>query len=100
MIKIDFQAVNFDAEPSTISYGEKKLQKLSQFYDKIIAITVMMKIENISEKENKSVEIKLDIPGNSLITQKMGRSFEEAIDLAEESLKKSIKRTKEKNSSH
>lgn len=100
MIKIDFQAVNFDLEPSTVAYGEKKLQKLSQFYDKIISLTVIMKIENTKEKENKFVEIKMDIPGNSLIIKKAGRSFEEAIDLAEESLKKSIKRTKDKLNSH
>ena len=99
-MKIDIQAINFNADSSLIAYSEKKLQKLSQFYDKIIGIQTILKVQNTSEKENKLVEIKLDIPGNSLVVKKQGRTFEEAIDLAEESLKKSVKRTKEKLKPH
>lgn len=94
---INLQTVNFNAKPGLDEYVEKKLSKLEQFYDKIIAVQVSMRVENISEKDNKFVDIRLEIPGDDIIVKKSGQSFEECIDLSVEALKKMIIRKKEKS---
>jgi len=93
---IKLQTVNFNAKADLEEYVEKKLSKLDQYYDKIIAVHVFMKVENISEKENKFVDIKLEVPGDDIMVKKSGQSFEECIDLSIDTLKKLIIRKKEK----
>jgi putative sigma-54 modulation protein len=93
---IKLQTVNFNAKVGLEEYVENKLSKLEQFYDKIISIHVSMRVENISEKENKFVDVKLEVPGDDIVVKKSGQSFEECIDLSVDTLKKLIIRKKEK----
>ncbi|MBA5629477.1 ribosome hibernation-promoting factor, HPF/YfiA family [Moheibacter lacus] len=93
---INLQTVNFNAKEGLEEYVERKLNKLEQYYDKIIAVQVAMRVENISEKENKFVDIKLEVPGDDIVVKKSGQSFEECIDLSVDTLKKLIIRKKEK----
>lgn len=93
---IKFQTVNFNAKPGLEEYVEKKLGKIEQFYDKIISAQVTLRVENTSEKENKFVDIILEVPGDDIIVKKSGQSFEEGIDLSVDTLKKLVIRKKEK----
>ena len=56
----------------------------------------LAKLERKGEHSLKSVEIKLLVPGNSLIASQEGFSFEEGVDLVTDSLKRQIKTYKEK----
>ncbi len=93
---INLQTVNFNAKDGLEEYVERKLNKLEQYYDKIIAVQVNLRVENIPEKENKFVDIKLEVPGDDIMVKKSGQSFEECIDLSVDTLKKLIIRKKEK----
>lgn len=93
---INLQTVNFNAKDGLEEYVERKLSKLEQYYDKIIAVQVAMRVENIPEKDNKFVDIKLEVPGDDIMVKKSGQSFEECIDLSVDTLKKLIIRKKEK----
>ncbi len=93
---INFQAVNFNTKPGLEEYLEKKLEKLETLSDKIIAANVSFKLENTSDKNNKTVDIKLEVPGDDIVVSKTGQSFEECIDLSVDTLKKLIIRMKEK----
>lgn len=95
-MKIKTQAVNFNAQDSLLEYLEKKTNKLELFYDKIVGAKVFMKLENTSEKNNKSIDFILEVPGDDLVVKKVGQSFEECIDLAVDTLKKMIIKKKEK----
>lgn len=95
-MKIKSQAVNFNAQDALMDFLNKKLSKLEQFYDKIIAAKVFMKLENSTDKENKTVEIVLEIPGDDLVAKKTSSSFEESIDQVCDALKKMIIKRKEK----
>lgn len=95
---IKLQTVNFNAKPDLEQYVEKKLSKLDQYYDKIISAQVFMRVEKMSEKENKFVDIKLEVPGDDIIVKKSGQTFEECVDLSIDTLKKLIIRKKEKDS--
>ena len=93
---INVQAVNFEAKSGLGEYLERKLAKLESVSDKIIAAQVFLKKENTSEKNDKIVDIILEVPGDDIVVKKSGQSFEECIDLSVDTLKKLIVRKKEK----
>tara|TARA_B110000003_G_scaffold113243_1_gene115818 strand:- start:294 stop:602 length:309 start_codon:yes stop_codon:yes gene_type:complete len=95
-MKVFTQSVNFNATKDLLIFTEKKVASLSKFHDKIIAAEVLLKVENSSVKENKIAEMKINIPGNELVVKKQFRSFEESISTGVESLKRSLKKSKEK----
>ncbi|MBS7332496.1 ribosome hibernation-promoting factor, HPF/YfiA family [Faecalibacter bovis] len=93
---INVQAVGFDFKPGLEEYLGKKLSKLETLSDKIISAHVTMKVENTSDKNDKCVDIILEVPGDDIVVKKCGQSFEECIDLSVDTLKKLIVRKKEK----
>ncbi|MDX5325699.1 MAG: ribosome-associated translation inhibitor RaiA [Bacteroidota bacterium] len=95
-MKINVQSVNFNADQKLIDFIQRKLDKLDQFYDRIIEGDVYMKLDNNHKKENKIVEVKLSIPGNDLVAKKECTSFEEAADLVTEALGRQLRKRKEK----
>ena len=95
-MKVSTQSVNFNADRKLLVFVENRLQALTKFHDKIIGADVFLKVQNTSDKENKVTEVKVNIPGNELMVKRETRTFEEGISLASESLKRQLKRTKEK----
>lgn len=95
-MKVNTQSVNFKADQKLLSFVQKRMDKLDLFYDKIIQSDVYLKVENTSEKENKIVEAKVSVPGDSFIVKKQCKSFEEGTDMVVSSLERLIKRRKEK----
>ena len=75
---------------------QKKLDKLDNFYDRIIEADVHLKLENTNTKENKIVEVKVHIPGESLVVKKQFKTFEEGIDSSVEPLERMLLKYKEK----
>jgi putative sigma-54 modulation protein len=53
-------------------------------------------LDKSQDKENKITEIKLLIPGKTLVAKKQCKTFEEATDLSVEALRKQVKKHKEK----
>lgn len=78
-MKVNVQVLNFNAKQELLDFAEKRLNKLNQFYDKIISANVKMK-ELPAGERNKSVEILLAVPGNEIIVKKVAESYEEALD--------------------
>ncbi len=94
-MKTIFQATNFNADQKLIHFIQKKLDKLDNFNDKIIEAEVFLKLNNTGEK-NKTLEIKMIIPGNDIIVSRDAETFEKAMDLAYDVLKRQLKKQKEK----
>jgi putative sigma-54 modulation protein len=95
-MKVSIQSVNFNADSDLLKHIEKKVERLSKFHDKIIDAEVFLKVQKTSGKENKISEIKINIPGSELMIKKEAKSFEEGISLALDSLKRQLKKSKEK----
>ena len=93
---IDIQSVGFSADQKLINFINEKLGKLPQFFDNILACEVYLRVEKKSVQENKTVEIKMNIPGKELFAKKQCDSFEEATVEAVEALRKQIKKYKGK----
>ena len=95
-MEVQVHAIHFTADQMLIDFIEEKVSKLELFFDNIIACEVYLKLDKSQEKENKISEVKLLIPGKTLIAKKQCKSFEEATDLATEALRKQVKKHKEK----
>lgn len=95
-MKVFTQSVNFNADAKLIKFVEKKIESLEKFHDKIVDAEVFLKVQNTSDKENKITEVKLNIPGHELVVKRTNKTFEEGISLAADSLKRQLKKTKEK----
>jgi putative sigma-54 modulation protein len=51
-MKVNIQAVNFDADAKLIDFTQNKIEKLEHFYNKIINVDVYLKVQkNISTWE-------------------------------------------------
>ncbi|MEG0499559.1 MAG: ribosome-associated translation inhibitor RaiA [Rikenellaceae bacterium] len=94
-MNVKIQSLKFDADQKLIDFIENKLAKLDKLADGIIAADVTLKLDKDNEHGNKIVVIALDIPGDKLVAEKQCKSFEEAIDLSIDALKKQISRHKE-----
>ncbi len=98
-MKIRVQSIHFNADKKLLEFIQKKVDKLDQFYDQIIGGEVYLRLENVEDEENKISEIKLMVPGGVMFAKEQCKSFEEATDLALESLKKQITKHKDKTRS-
>lgn len=99
-MKVNAQSVNFVADKKLINFVQNRLDKLDLFYDKVISSDVYLKVQNTSAKENKIVEIKVQIPRDQLIVKKQCKSFEEAVDSACSSLERQLVKKKQKLRAH
>jgi len=99
-MKVSIHAVNFTVDKKLVNFVQERLDKLEKYYDKVVTTDVFLKVENVSEKENKIVEIKINVPGDDFVVKKQCKSFEEAVEIASESLERLLVKRKEKISSH
>ncbi len=94
-MKAIYRATNFKADQKLIDFIQKKLDKLDKYFDRIIEAEVYLKLNNSGEK-NKTVEIKLGIPGNDIVVSRDAETFEKAMDLSYDVLKRQVRKQKEK----
>ncbi len=95
-MKITVQSIHFTADKGLLEFIQKKADKLETFYDNIVNGEVYLKLENVEDEANKIAEIKLQLQGNQIFAKEQCKTFEEATDLAIESLRKQIAKHKKK----
>jgi putative sigma-54 modulation protein len=94
-MKLKFQSIHFDADVKLIDFIQKKVDKLEIYYDRLVDGEVFLRVNN-EGVDNKTVEIKLNVPGTQLFATEKAKSFEAATDLATEALKNQLKKFKTK----
>jgi len=95
-MKVFVQSVNFNADKELVTFIEKKINRLEKYFDRIVDTRVFLKVEQTSEKENKTVEIKVNVPGNEFVVTKQAKTFEEGASLGIDVLKRQLTKSKEK----
>jgi putative sigma-54 modulation protein len=93
-LKID--SIHFKADTKLLDYIEKKANKIDKFYDRAIDLDVKLKLENNGQIKDKIVEYVLKVPGEKLFVSSVDKTFEAAADTGIDSLKRQLKRFKEK----
>ena len=86
--------------PANINRKEFAFEKWNDWdndlFDQIIDAEAILRLEKSTiDHKNKLVEFKVNIPGQLLFAKDNAKSFEEAIDLCIESLRKQILKHKE-----
>ena len=99
-MKVSVHAVNFDVDKKLVSYVQNRLDKLEKFNGKVVDSDVFFKVVNTSDKENKVAEIKINVPGDEFIVKKQCKTFEEAVELAAESMERLLMKRKQKVRAH
>ncbi|PJJ09175.1 putative sigma-54 modulation protein [Flavobacterium sp. 1] len=99
-MKVNVHAVNFTVDKKLVDFVQERMDRLEKYYDKVVSSDVFLKVEKTSEKENKNVEIKINVPGDDFLVEKQCKSFEEAVEQAAESLERLLVKRKEKLRTH
>lgn len=94
-MKINVQATNFNVDQKLVNFTQRKIDKLHKFYDKILTVDVLFKVENTTNRINKFAEIKVGIVGESVVVKKLCKSFEESVDLSVKAAERMLIRHKE-----
>ena len=92
-MKLQVQSIHFNADQKLIDFIQKKLDKLHTFYDRLVDGEVFLRLNN-EGIENKTVEIKLRVPGSLLFATEKARSFEQATGLATDALQMQLRKFK------
>jgi putative sigma-54 modulation protein len=94
-MKLQVHSIHFDADKKLVDFLQKKLNKLETFYDRLVDGEVFLRLNN-EGIENKTVEIKLNVPGTQLFAVEKARTFEAAADQATDALRMQLKKLKTK----
>lgn len=96
-MNINLNAVHFTPDQKLVDFANKKLNKLDTFFEGIISAELILKVLKPEVTNNKVAEIKLSIPANGyLFAKKEADTFEEAIDLAIDAIRRQLTKFKEK----
>ncbi|MEM9992322.1 MAG: ribosome-associated translation inhibitor RaiA [Bacteroidota bacterium] len=95
-MKVTTEAIQFRADIKLISYIEEKLAKLDRFFDRILQADVTLRLENSGQVKDKITEIRLQLPGETLVASSSHKSFEAAASDVVDMLARQLKKHKEK----
>ena len=96
-MKINIQTVHFSMNSNLQKYIEKRLSKLNLYYNRIVSIDLYLNLDNHNDQTNKSVELRVNIPGDDVVVGKKSESFEKSLEMAASSAERMLKRRKEKS---
>ena len=93
-------APQFKADQKLLAYVEAKLSKLSVVFDRIIDCSVTLRLENSGQVRDKIAEVKLQVPGGVIVASESQRTFEAAVDVLSDKLRRQLKRYKTRRRNH
>jgi putative sigma-54 modulation protein len=95
-MEVNIQSVKFDASKQLLEFVEKKMSRLERFESASTGVDVVLKLDKDSEKGNKVALVTLHVPGNDILTEQRAHTFEEAVDLALDVVKRQIEKRRDK----
>lgn len=87
----------FQLSPPMEELVKEKVTKLSTFFERITSVHVFFKdeIQRFQHKDQRTVEIRIEVPGNTLFASDSAETFEKAIAKATQKLHRQLKKYKE-----
>ena len=95
-MEIRIQTIHFDATERLETFVQKKVSKLEQYYDGIIAAEIVLRVIKPETVHNKQTSIRLVIKDNDCFAEKISDTFEGAVDDVIAALEKQLIKVKEK----
>jgi putative sigma-54 modulation protein len=92
-MRINVQSIHFVADRKLVHFIQKKIGKLQALFNRMVRGDVFLRLNN-EGVENKTVEIRLKLPGSELFAVEKARTFEAATAQATDALKSQLKKFK------
>ena len=100
VMNLNIDSIHFKADSKLLDYIKDRAEKLDKFYDKAIDLNIKLKLENNGQVKDKIVEYVMNVPGDKLFVSTVDKTFEAAADMGIDSLKRQLKRFKDKQRKH
>lgn len=92
-MELKIKSIHFDATEKLQDFITKKVEKLAKHHEEIAAVEVNLKVVKPETAMNKEAAIKLQVAGrDDLFASKIADSFEEAVDLCVDALKRQLEK--------
>ena len=96
-MEVKIKAIHFDATEKLQQFITKKVEKLGKHNEEIASAEVTLKVVKPESAMNKEAAIRLEMPQrDDLFAGKTADTFEEAIDLSVDALKRQLEKAKDK----
>jgi len=95
---VKIKTLHFSISERLEEFTTKKVSKVIAKRDDVVSADVTLKVTKPESINNKEAEIRIAIPGTEVFAKKTADTFEEAIDVALEAIKKQLAKQKEKTS--
>ncbi len=95
-MRVQTQSVHFVADTKLLQFIEKKVNKLENFYDRIIDANVILRLEKTGQIQDKIAEIKIQVPGDVMMAKETSKTFEGSVDGAVTALRRQLLKRKGK----
>lgn len=94
-MKTTFTARHFDSSTELHAYAEDAVQKLDQFYDRILTCDIIL--EPVPDDENpQQAELNVKVPQKLLNAKEQAPSYEQAINMVIDNISRQLKKYKKK----
>ena len=94
-MKTTFTARHFDSTPDLHNYAEDAVQKLDQFYDRIITCDIIL--QPVADDDNpQQAELNVKVPQKLLNATERATSYEQAINMVVDNITRQLKKYKDK----
>ena len=94
-MEVKIQSVKFDASKQLIEFVEKTMSRLERFEGNSTGVDVTLKLDKDSERGNKIALVALHVPGADIVSEQRAHTFEEAVDLALDAVKRQIEKRRD-----
>jgi putative sigma-54 modulation protein len=94
-MKTTFTARHFDASPELHAYAEDAVQKLDQYYDRILTCDIILEPVPDEDKPQQA-ELNIEVPQKLINAKEQAASYEQAINLVIETMTRLLKKYKHK----
>ena len=94
-MEVKIQSVKFDASKQLLEFVEKKMSRLERFEGNSTGVDVTLKLDKDSERGNKIALVTLHVPGADIVSEQRAHTFEEAVDLALDAIKRQIEKRRD-----
>jgi putative sigma-54 modulation protein len=93
---VEVRAIQFKASDRLVAFAHQRLERIDQVYRRAVHATVHFKVDNNHLAENKIAEVTLHIPGEDLVVHKEAKTFEKALIMAVDRLRRLAREAKAK----
>ncbi|MGM0589460.1 MAG: ribosome hibernation-promoting factor, HPF/YfiA family [Bacteroidota bacterium] len=95
-MKTTFTARHFDSSESLKDYCLTSVEKLTQYYDRIVNCDIVLEPTS-DEEDSQQAEIKLNVPQSFITVKEQAPTYEQAMNLAVDNAARQLKKYKDKH---